>query len=394
MTYIDPDLIVDEGTTAEAILAAIADQIPGWEPSEGHVETSLAEALAVVSSTIAVLLRDEARDAFSGFGEAILGVPRRTAEIAQAFSTWAAADDVGYSIPDGSQFVMDGPGGVRIGFATVGPAVIPNGQTSVANVRVVALEPGAIANGLTGAAAAIDPIPGIVGVTLTTETAGGADDEPIAEYADRLADRARRLRTVPVTADDYAAIALDVAGVERAIAVNLLDPANPPAGEDPPASGGHITVYPIDEDGDPVAQPVADAVEALLMGDERPLNVTVHVAEPTYTEVDVDVEVRLEADASEVEMEPLIAAAIAEHLSPATWARDDDAPGRWRQPPTASDLQVRDYEIAYVVRSVPGVERVLSLTVDEAGGSTPGPTLDLDGFAPLPRPGTITVTFE
>lgn len=388
MTYIDPEVLVDEGTLAEAILAAIADQIPGWDAAEGHVETSLAEAMAIVASTVAVLLRDEARDAYSGFGEAILGIPRRTAEIAQTFATWTAGDDVGYLIPDGSQVVMDGPGGVRVGFATVGDRVIASGQTTATNVRMVALEPGAQGNGLSGPAVAFDPIPGIVGVELTVESGGGGDDEPIEEYADRLADRARRLRTVPVTADDYAAIALDVPGVARALAVNLLDPGNPPAPGDPPEAGGHLTVFAVDEAGEPVASPVAAEVEALLMGAERPLNVTVHVDDPTYTEIDVAVEVRLAEGATEEEMEPLIAAAVAEHLSPATWARDEGAPGLWRMPPGLSDLSAHDYEVAHVVRLVPGVDRVLSVTLD--GGAV----VNLAGFAPLPRTGEIVVTFE
>jgi len=386
VTYLDPDVISDEGAVAEAILAAVADQIPGWEPSEGHIETALAEAQAIVTATVAALLKDEARDAYSGFAQNILGIARQAEGVAGAVSDWTMVDAGGYLIPDGTQLIMDSPTGEKVGFATVGDVIVPPGDSSVLGVPVVALEAGPQANGLIGAAVAIDPVVGVASAALASVSAGGADAETIEDFVARAADRARRLRAVPITVDDFAALALDHESVARCMAVNLLDPDDPPGSGDEPEAGGHVTVFPIDVAGQPIAGADIDEVEALLTGDERPLNVMVHVAEPTYTEVDVAISVRLEPGADPDAMATTVEDAVRAHLSPATWAIDATEPGRWRAPQTTAERTIRHFDIAHVADSVPGVAGVTACTVN---GGTAVPLL---GWAPLPDPGSITAT--
>lgn len=384
MTYLDPEVITDEGTVAEAILAAIADQIPGWEPSEGHLETAIAESMAVVSATVAVLLVDQARDAFSGFAQNILGIPRRPEAPASALSTWTMLDDAGYTIPDGTQFVMRATDGSAIAFAMVGDTIVPPGSTEAAEIPVVAIEAGPQANGIVGTATGVDGVPGVGSVEITTPSSGGADIEPIEAFVVRAADRARRLRTVPITPADFAAITLDHPAAARCVAVNLLDlGAGSGSGDDEDGSPGHISVFPIDANGGPVTGSAPAEILALLSGDERPLNVTVHVGEPEYTTVNVELEYRLEPDATEEVVAPAIAAAIQAYLSPATWALDESTPGRWRAPVSAADRTITAFDVAHVADSVPGVNGVTDCEVNA------GAVVFLSGWAPLPQPGTI-----
>jgi uncharacterized phage protein gp47/JayE len=388
MAYVDPDVIDDEGAVAEAILAAIADQIPGWEPSEGHVETALGEAMAVVAATIAVLLKDEARDVYSGFAQSILGLARRTEDAATALSDWTMRDDAGYVIPDGTQLFIRDAAGETHGFATVGDVTVPATQTTALGVRVEALEAGSQANGLTGAVAAFDPVLGVAGVVLSTISRGGSDLEDLDAFLARAVDRARRLRAVPITADDFAALALDQPDVARAMAVNLLDLDATPtwtSGATPDA-GGHISVFCVDTTGNAISGDAAAEVVELLAGDDRPLNVLVHVGDPTFTRIDVAITIRILPEADPVSMRSLVEAAIVAYLDPAQWAADPDEPGRWRAPAATGDRTVRHFDVAHIAEQVPGVTGVVACTLN--GGTS----VTLGGWAPLPQPGEIAVT--
>lgn len=387
MSYLDPDVITDEGAIAEAILAGIADQIAGWQPSEGHVETAMAEVMAIVSATVAVLLQDEERDAFSGFAQNILQIARLPEAAATALAQLTMFDALGYTVPDGTQFVMRGSDGSALAFAVVGDVTVPPGSSAAVDVPVVAIDAGPQGNLLTGLALAVDGVPGLAAVELTTISSGGRDVESLEAFVARAADRARRLRAVPVTPDDYAAIALDHPAAARCMAINLLDlGAGSGSGDDEEDAGGHISVFPIDATGQPVAGAAPAEISALLSGDERPLNVTVHVGAPTYTTIAVAIEYRLEPDALEDVVSPAVTAAIEELLSPATWGYDAEAPGLWRAPQITADRAVTAFDVAHAADSVPGVAGVTTCTVN--GGAS----VAMSGWAPLPLAGVISVT--
>jgi uncharacterized phage protein gp47/JayE len=381
VTYLDPDVISDETTVAEAILASIADQIPGWEPAEGSPETAMGEAMAIVAATIATLLKDEERDNYAGFGELILGLPRGAAGTATALTTWTlGANPDGYTIPAGSEAVWESPiSGDPIAFATTGDYFVPAGQLVAANIAVTALEPGEAANGCVGDATEFDDLDvGVANVTMPAESSGGSEEEPVEDYVNRVADRARRIRAIPVTADDYAAAALDIPEVDRAVAINLLDPANPPIAPAAPSSVGHITVIPITAAGQPLTGPPLAALTASYATADRPLAVQVHVIEPTYTELTIVVTVRVAPDADTPTVLAAVEAAVTEALDPKTWGLDESLGGRWRLPARDVDKPVRAYDISTVADGVDGVAGVTAVTINGAA------SVDLPGWAGLP----------
>lgn len=382
MTYLDPDVVSDESSVAEFILAQLADQIPGWLPSEGNPETAMGEAMGVVGATIATLLKEEERDNYAGFGSLVLGLTRGAAGLAAGTATWTLqANDAGMTIPAGTEAAWENPAtGESVAFVTTGDLFVPAGTLVVANVPMVALEPGTGGNGIVGDASEWDALDvGVVLVTMAAESGGGSEEESIEDYVNRVADRARRVRAVPVTADDYAAAALDVPEVDRAVAVNLLDPASPPGVGADPSSVGHITIFPINASGQPLTGPPLATLIASYNTADRPLGVQVHIGEPTYTDLAVHVELRFSDDADPDAVITGVEAAVTDYLNPATWGLNEDLGGRWHLPTQEIDRPLREYDISAVAQSVDGVAGVVLVTING------GDEADMPGWAPLPN---------
>lgn len=385
--YIDPALITDETAVAEAILAGIADRIDGWEPSEGSPETEFAEAVAIVIATAVALVQDDERTSYEGFGTRILDAPRLSAQVASATATWTFHQAGSYVIPDGSEAVFDLPDGTPVAFATVGDVAV-TGATEATGVPMVALEPGEEPNGVAGAARDFDALPFVSGVTLTQAASGGRELEDRDSYLDRVARYARRVKVVPITVDDYADTALDHASVARAVAVRLLDLTNPPPAGQDPSSAGHVSVFIADDAGNALSSTVKLAVGDLMLGEDRPLAVTVHVGDPQYTDLTPAVSIRLDVGADQAIVTAAVQAALQDAYNPATYALDDTAAGRWRAPSSTAERTITHYDIAHIARNVDGVAAVSAATINGTS------SVQLDGWAPLPRltgPPQVTV---
>lgn len=393
--YIDAELITDETATAESILAGLADRLDaaldlaedeGWEPQEGSPETHLSESVGIIIATAMSLINDKERTDYAGFGSLILGLDRTAAEPAVGYTAWTFNEPPPpgsfYLIPDGSELTMVAPDGTPVGYATVGDVQATG--ASATDVQVVAIEPGVIANGLLGDTAEFEALPFVTDVAMTTAPTGGTEEETAEEYLDDVVRAARRMKIVPVITDDYADQAIDNPSVDRAVAVRLLNAEVYPA---TPSSPGHITVFLVDANGQPVAAGVKTAVIASMQGVDRPLAVTVHVQDPTYTNLTLAVSVRLTLDADHDATVAAVQDALVAAYSPANFGRDDLAAGRWRPPATTGQRTVTAYDVATVIDDVTGVAAVTAATVN--GGAS----VVMGGWAPLPNlTGTPVVT--
>lgn len=390
--YIDAELINDETAVAEAVLAAIADRIDaalglaeeeGWVPGEGSPETAMAEAIGIVVGTAVSVVQEVERNDYAGFGELILNTPRESAEPATGFTRWDFNASGDYVIPDGSELVLDAPDGTPVAYATVGDTIVSGAFAT--DVEVVALEPGSIANGLVGFARDWEPLPFVTAVEMTTAPTGGTDPQTRDQYLEDVVRRARRMKLVPIVTDDYADTALDHPNVAAALAVRLLDLDAP---TDPPAAGGHVTVFVRGFAGEALSAPIKDEVEALMMGEDRPLSVTVHIGDPTTTNITIAVSIRLALGADHDATVAAVQAAIDAAFDPARYGIDDDAPGRWRAPGTTAERTVTAYDVAAIIDDLDGVDRVAAVTVNGGASAV------LNGWAPLPNltaPATVTV---
>jgi uncharacterized phage protein gp47/JayE len=375
VAYVDPELIGDEVAVAEGNIAALADLIAGFLASEGHVETSLAEAFAISEATVVALILSNERNQYAGFGERVVGIFRHSAVVATSQVTIIAADALGHVIPAGFEATFATADGSSVTVVTTQEAVIVAGSSSVLHVPVAALEPGPVGNAASGLAIDRDDLDFVVSVTLEAPTDGGEDEEPLEEYIERVARRNRRGR-VPASPDDYADFATDIDGVDRAIAVNRMDPANPLND-----SLGHVTVYPVSAAGDPVGTTVSTAVEEYLNGIPRVMAALVHVADPTELLIDIAVTIRAAPGVNDAEARSAVIAALRSYLNKATWGLDRSALGGWRAPVS----QVTIFGIAGAIDDLAELAEVTDVSLN--GQKLP---IDVPRTA-LVSAGTVTV---
>jgi Baseplate J-like protein len=382
VTYVEPDLINDETTVAEGLLAGLADRIEGWQAAEGHIETALAEALGAIVATAITVLKASVQDAYVGHGTLILGIPRGVESPASAISTWTlTAGHAGVTIAGGTEVELTLSTGGTSTFVVAEDVVVAPGVTTQTGVELIAEEAGPDHNGATNPASQFQ-LADVESVSVDAPATGGVDPEEPEDYVQRVADRARRLHAIPITPDDYAAFATDVAAVGRAYAVNRYDPANP--GVD---SAGHLTVIVMGEDGLNLSSGDKDTVDDYLNSIDRPLNVTTHVADPDRVNVTAAATVRATADADTADVQARAQAAIQAAIDPATFAADADrafAGGFADTIPTELTI----FDVSAAIDDLEGVAKVLAVTIN--GGEDP---VALPGPLSIPQlSATPTVT--
>jgi hypothetical protein len=380
--YIDPELMTDETSVAEAILAGTADRIDsaldltadeGWEPAEGSPETSMAEAVGIIAATALSMVLDQERREFAAFGEIVLGMEREHAEPAIGYSRWDFSPPGTYEIPDGSEMTLVAPNGQPVAYATVGDVTATG--ASATDVQVVALEPGSVANGLLGDAIDWEAIPFVVGVEMTTAPTGGTDEQTPEDYLDKVTRRARRMKTVPIVTDDYADAALDHPSVAAALAVRHL---NNEAYPGPPASEGYVKLFLRGPTGLGVPSGVKAEVIEMMAGADRPLGVTVTVGDPELVSINITVSVRLKIGTDEAAAVEAVQAAITNAYNPAGYAFDPSYPGNWKPPTTFVDRLITQFDVAALIDDLEGVDKVTDVSIN---GDT---DVSLTGWAPLP----------
>jgi hypothetical protein len=379
--YVDYDLTVD----VDAIVAAAVAQLQaalGVTLNEGDPAVALLEAIALRNAETRLITVDVAAAAFADFGRKIVGVEQIAAAPATVASTWTAVDNAGYTIPAGTRVSYATTGDQRIGFEVVTETVIAPGATQATGVELAALVAGEDANGLVaGTVQLVDPLAWVSSVVTTATTAGGVDAELDADYLDRLTETLQLLTRVPIRPDDYAVAARSVAGVHRALVVNLYD-----ADTSTPDVPGHVTVVPVDEDGVALDAPTKAELEALLTDDGmRMLNVEVHVEDPTPVAITVDFDGVARDGYDPDVLEAAGIAVLNAALDPGAWAGGDEDPPEWRAEHT---VYVNDL-IGLLYDQVEGLHQV-TLTIN-AGSAN----VDLSSagtvLAPLPD-ATVTGT--
>src|SRR5207245_997256 len=159
------------------------------------------------------LIRDVPASIFGTYGQYVLGIPPEIAVGATGLATFTAVDAQGYTLDVGTTFGLARSGDDIAAFQTLQEATIPPGATTVSAVPFAAVVVGSDANGLFGTGEMIDPLGWVASVSVPTPTTGGADDELPQDYLDRLSNLLRMVALRPVLPQDFAILALQVAGV-------------------------------------------------------------------------------------------------------------------------------------------------------------------------------------
>jgi len=358
VTYLDPDLVTDEGANAEAILAALADKIDGWSAAEAHLETVIAEAVGIVTATCVQRFVSEARNDYAGFGENTLQIIRTPAGTSNVLAKITGAPSAaGKTITGGYTFVITTPGGEPVAFATTQDVTFPAvGTMEILDVPSAALEPGPEPNGATGAAIQRDDHADVTGVIATTIAAGGSEQEELAAYNAKVRARAELLHPL-VTPESYAAVALDTPGIAFAYAQNRRDPATGEA--DAP---GHIRIRVADSNGgDPGVGP-RNAYQAFLDSVDHVMAATAHVTAFAEVTVDITASVQAAPEYSDAEAEAAAETAIQNALKRNVWNHDPDAKALYT--PRRTSLGV--YDVAALIDDLPQVLSVVDVTINGA----------------------------
>lgn len=386
--YIPPDVETDQDTIAQEVFDNLALRAPGWQANDGNLEVWLTEAWSESAAEIRALARDVPASIFSTYGETVLGIVPGLALGSTGAATFTAIDALGYTLEVGTQFALARSGDDLVAFATLEESTIPVGDTTVTDVPFAAVLTGADSNGLSGVGQMLDPVTWVQSVTVTEPTAEGADAELPQDYLDRLSILMRMVALRPVLPQDFAILALQVPEVERAIGMNLYDPAT-----DTWDNERTVTVIVADIDGQPlppvVKQQVIDMLEAL-----REVNWIVNVIDPTYTPIDVTYEVVSYAGQNEPTVHDACDAALVDYLSPMNYRLNEASPaiagGEVIYPPSgATTRQQHIYvnELIALLDRCLGVDRVVSVSINGAAADF----LMADPYS-FPTPGVMTGT--
>ena len=386
--YIAPDVETDQDAIQQEVFDNLALRAPGWEANDGNLETWLIEAWSESAAEIRALARDVPASIFTTYGEDVLGIVPGLALSSTGLATFTANDNLGYTVEVGTQFALPRSGDDLAAFATLEEATIPVGDTVIANVPFAAVLTGADSNGLSGLGQMLDPVAWAASVIVTEPTAGGTDAEVPQDYLDRLSILMRMVALRPVLPQDFAILALQTPGVERAIAMNLYDSAT-----DTWDNERTVTVVLADVDGQPVTpevkQEVVDMLEAL-----REVNWIVNIIDATYTPIDVTYSVVAFAGQHEPTVQEACDAALTDYLSPMNYRLNEASPaiagGEVIFPPDAATTRqqyIYVNELIALLDRCLGVDRVVSVSINGAAADFLLP--DPNAF---PEPGVMTGT--
>lgn len=380
--YIPYDLETDPDQVAADGFDYLRSKVEGWEPSPGHLETWLIEAIARMATELAGTASLIPTTIFRYFGANLVGIPPVDASPASAGTIWVMRDTLGHTIPAGTLVSKLDASGEAVLFETFEEIVIPPGDPDENDALIIAVEPGVGANGLTGAMTLVDSLDAVLSVTINGISSGGIDAEDDITYLDRLATQLRLLAPRPILPADFAAMALNIPGVERAVAIDGYDPST-----DTFENERMVAVVAVDAIGNPVGSQIKTQVQEYLESN-REVNFVVNVIDATYSTIDVTYTVTKYDGYDAADVQLRVDDALRNYLDPNNWGIPPSGDQRtWYNQPV-----MRYLELAALINSVEGVNYVNDLSFGETGTPLEATDLVLNGRAPLPRPGIMTGT--
>jgi uncharacterized phage protein gp47/JayE len=297
-------------------------------------------------------------------------------------------DTSGYTIPDGTLLAVRISGDTLVAFQTVGDVIVPVGNTvtGTGEVPIIAVEPGAAGSGLTGSMELIDSIGFVQEIDLEPPgTTGGIDAETDDAYLNRLTLQLSLLAPRPIIPSDFSAMALDVAGVGRALALDGYNPATSTYNNE-----RMIAVAMVDVNGHAVSTAVKNQVDTLLQSN-REVNFVVNVIDPTFNTIDVTYAVKVSPGYTDTaDIVARVNAAIQTYLSAETWGLPEGGDTiTWN-----NETVVRYLNLSEAILSVLGVRYIETLTIGIGGGAQTAADKTMTGAAPMPVPGVLAGTAD
>lgn len=368
--FVQLPIETNEQTLADNALVALEAAWPGWVANDGDPEVILVEALAPLAGNAAQVAADMPAAALRALGTKLLGIPYQAGMAATTNVQSTVQDAAGYTIPAGVQINIDG-----YAFNLINDLVIPAGNTTGVGT-VASADFTTAANGLTGATILQGlTVPAFVtGMAVQGATAGGVDPQTDEDYTGMVsADRRLNSRAI-ISLLDFELAALEVQGVARAHADTT--------------SARAVTLTLTDPNGQPTTAAVKATVQSKVnpsAGNRRLVNITVTIADSTYTVVNVTYTVAAESGFDPADLVSRINTRLQQYLSPLgygvpTFGDPGSGSTTWINRPT-----VYLNDIIGLIKGVGGVLRVVSVALNGQAAD-----LALPGTVPLPNPGVMT----
>lgn len=396
-------LATSQGQLLQQWLQAMQAAFPGYSPASGNPEYIQAQVIASWAADLAQLCAAGSTELFRQFGTQLLALPYQNGTSASTVATVTAVDTAGYTLPTGTQLTLT-LNGAPVAFQTSSPLTIPQGSSS-GTVTVIGVSTGSLLNGASGPAELVSQINWVQTITVAGPASGGIDQEDDDQYVQRLAATLQLMAPRPITAPDFATMAInftpqpgsDQQQVGRAAALDGYDPASNTYGNE-----REVTVCVTDSNGvalntdtmygiggsstniitSPSLWGVAGWLQSL-----REVNFIVNVIPPAYTPVYVACQLSATSGYTTPTVQANVQAALLSYLSPQNFGLPAGAQVGW----TNSQTVYRSKVLA-VIQNTAGVDHVESLALDVQ--SPPGNTsgdLALPGAFPLPISTTASI---
>lgn len=369
VSYVGLELLdVDAQQLLDTALANAALSFPDWTPREGNTEVVLLEEFAAMVEDVVYALNQLP----NGLAEVLLrlfGLQRDQGAPPYAEVRFTMSGASGYTVDQGVTVRLDmGADAEPIDFTTDTDLVIPEGQTT-GTILASASEATVLANGRTGTLELLDAVTDVEAVALNSPVAGGRVAEDGAAFLDRGAPMLARLTNTLVRPADVEAYLAERTDVTRIRVLDLYNPATPsiPPGNAP----GYVTAAVSAGAGTTLTDAAKDLIAADLRN-KMHAGLIVNVVDADVAVLDVSATVLRFATATDAEVAAAVEAAVRAYLDPDTWA--------W-------DKTIRVNELIARIDAAAGVDAVLAVTA-------PDGDVILNGYAPLAKAGTVTVTVE
>jgi hypothetical protein len=225
VSFVSVPFATDADALADDAVDRLRSAMPGWEPADGNLEVWILQAVGRQVAELTAVAADVPAAIFRQFGTQLVGLAPQSGARATLTSFWTARDNLGYTIPAGTQVAHRVTGDDLIVLEVAADTTITPGATTLSGVLLQATDVGTAWNGVpTGPLELVDALSWVESVDASTVSAGGLDAETDDAYLARLADDLRLLTPRPILPDDFAVLARNVTGVTRALAINGYDP--------------------------------------------------------------------------------------------------------------------------------------------------------------------------
>lgn len=351
---------IDHVTAARTHLAA---SFPEAHLNPSSVEMTVVEALASMIGPLAMSYQNVPAAVVEHL-MSFYGVRRYTGRKATGKAKFTVSTGTPeFDIPTGTRLryvVGDNIG--ALDFFTTETVKVITSESRVIEVWIEAAENGTAYNGVPVGVRldTLDYMLHVEDVVISERTRAGEDRETNESFTTRAQSMLSRQTSALVYDDQLAAAALSREEVGRAFALNNYNGITGASGT------GHITVAVTDTDGMGLPGEVKEAIEYDLASQVL-ASLVVHVIDPSYTTVNLSVTVEAVAGTNHAEVASAVEAELTRRLDPMVWSG-------WNT--------ITAYDITSWIDEVAGVARVISAP----------PITNLNGVAPLPLPGTFSVT--